>query len=224
MDFIDISLVTKRVNGSLLEVSPKNIFRQPPSPEVDAAWDRIQTRDPVPISRDTILELGKDPDNAAKFPESFGFGPEAYIGKVDVFHQIHCLNTLRMNLRNNFAYYYGDKFPGDMPTDPFYDLHVSHCVNALLENLMCTGNVDMYTHFWMDAQVHAFPDFNIDHKCRDFDAILAWQEENAVPLEEASKVRPPDDYKIHIMSKEFKEAMHWYDSHPDDHVQGGESA
>ncbi|KAL1864375.1 hypothetical protein VTK73DRAFT_5938 [Phialemonium thermophilum] len=224
LDRIDIPLITKTANGSLLETEPRNIFRQPPSPEVDAAWERIQTRDPIPITREDVIRLGKEPDNAAKFPESFGFGPDAYIGKIDVFHQIHCLNTLRKNLRSNFPYYYGRDYPGDTPTDRFHDLHVSHCVNALLENLMCAANVDVYTHFWMDAQVHAFPDFYINHKCRDFDAILAFQEQHAVPVERFAEVRAPEGYKVHVMSHEFKEVMHWYDDHPDDGILGGESA
>lgn len=113
------------------------------------------------------LALGKDPSDTAKFPESFGFGPDAYIGKIDVFHQIHCLNMLRMSLRPNFDYYYGSKFPPGVPTNKLHNLHLGHCLHILLENLMCTGNVDIYTHYWMDAQKHAFPDFNINHKCRD---------------------------------------------------------
>ncbi|KAI5463888.1 hypothetical protein BGZ63DRAFT_506579 [Mariannaea sp. PMI_226] len=224
LDQINIPLINKRMNGSLLDIEPKDIYRQSPSPEVDAAWERIQTRDPIPISREDVIRLGKDPNDVAKFPESFGYGKEAYIGKVDVFHQIHCLNTLRKNLRNNFAYYFGDQFPGDTPTDRFTDLHVSHCISAILQNLMCSGNVDLYTHRWIDAQIHAFPDFNIDHKCRDFDAILAWQEEHAVPVEKFAEVRAPEDYKVHIMSHEFKEALHWYDNHPDDGVVDGEAA
>ncbi|KAK3321836.1 hypothetical protein B0H66DRAFT_552763 [Apodospora peruviana] len=225
LDLVDIPLITKRMNGSLLEPSASSdriIYRQPPSPEVDAAWDRIQTREPIPITREDVIKLGKDPSDAAKFPTSFG--DEAYVGKIDVFHQIHCLNTLRMNLRNNFAYYYGDEFPGDKPTDAWHDVHVAHCLNILLENLMCAANVDVYTSFWMDAQLQPFPDFNIDHRCRDFDAILAWQEEHAVPLEEFAKIRRPADAKVHIMSHEFKEVMHWYDERPDDGMQGGETA
>lgn len=210
------------MNGTFLETGTKDIFRQDPSPEVDAAWDRIQTRDGVPISRLDVIRLGKDPDDAAKFPESFGFGNEAYIAKVDVFHQIHCLNTLRMNLRNNFDYYYGSEFPNGTATTKFHDLHVSHCLVTLLENIKCAGNVDLYTHRWVDAQVHPYADFNMVHQCRDFDAILAWQEKHAVPMHQMMNVTKPKNAKVHIMSHEFKEVMGWYKSHPDDHTVNGE--
>ncbi|KAH8900839.1 hypothetical protein GQ53DRAFT_863583 [Thozetella sp. PMI_491] len=218
LDLIDISLISKRMNGSLLETNPKNIYRQSPSPEVDAAWGRIQTRDSIVITREDVIRMGKDPEDASKYPEWMGLGSDAYIAKVDVFHQIHCLNTLRKNLHKNYDYYY------DKPEDKFQDLHVSHCLVNLLENLMCYGNVDVYTHVWNDAQIHPFADFNINHKCRDFDAILAWQEENAIPLDSWSDARPPDDYKVHVMSHEFKEVLHWYDDHPNVYFEGGETA
>jgi hypothetical protein len=84
---------------------------------------------------------------------------------------------------------------------------------------MCTGNVDVYTHFWMDAQEHAFPNFNMNHKCRDFDAILAWQKEHAVSVEEFAKVRAPEGGKVRIMGHEFKEVFGWFEEiHPDNGV------
>jgi hypothetical protein len=205
------------MNGTLID--KQSILRQPPSPEVDAAWDRIQTSNPIAISRDNILAMGKDPKDAAKFPESFGFGPEAYIGKVDVFHQIHCLNVLRMNLHHHYEYYFGTS-----PVDKLQRLHIAHCIQTLVENLMCTANVDIYTHIWVDAQLRPYPNFNIDHKCRDFDAILDWQERNSIPMNRLKNIRVPDDYTVHVMNHEFKEAYHWYDSHPDDGFQGGEIA
>ena len=46
---LTIPLLTKRMNGTLLNdlTNPQTIYRMPPSPEVDAAWDRIQTVQPV---------------------------------------------------------------------------------------------------------------------------------------------------------------------------------
>lgn len=126
------------MNGTFMIAEPASIFRAPPSPEVDAAWARIETQAPVPITRADVISQGQDPERAAKFPESFGFGPDAYIGRVDVFHQIHCLNRLRMHLKGNYDYYYADT---DTNND-YHDLHVSHCVYTLLQNLMCTSNVD----------------------------------------------------------------------------------
>jgi hypothetical protein len=218
LDLIDIPMRTVRMNGTFLEEQPISIFRQPPSPEVDAAWARIETQAPVPISRQNVENQGQDPSRAAKFPESFGFGPDAYIGRVDVFHQIHCLNRLRMHLHGNYDYYYG----ASHTNNEYHQLHISHCVFMLLQNLMCTANVDVYTHTWIDAQENAFPDFSMNHKCRDFDAVLKWHDENSVPLEKFGALRKPADFKEHIMTHQFKEVFQWYDDHPDDGDLGTE--
>ncbi|KAK6609811.1 hypothetical protein H4I95_02870 [Botrytis cinerea] len=188
-----------------------------PSPEVDAAWARIETQNPIPLSRQDLVNQGKDPDMYAKFPESFGFGPDAFIGRIDVFHQIHCLNRLRMHLYWNVAYYYPDEQMGK-----YHQLHASHCVYALLQNLMCQGNVDTYGHYWVDMQENAVPDFNINHKCRDFEAILEYHDEIAVPLEKFGALRRPLNEPVRHMSHEAKEIFRWFDNHEDDGQDGME--
>ncbi|KAF7956499.1 hypothetical protein EAE96_003837 [Botrytis aclada] len=217
LDAIDIPLSTWRLNGTFLERENESIYRQPPSPEVDAAWARIETQNPIPLSRQDLLNQGKNPDLYAKFPESFGFGPDAFIGRIDVFHQIHCLNRLRMHLYWNVAYYYPDEQMGK-----YHQLHASHCVYALLQNLMCQGNVDTYGHYWVDMQENAVPDFNINHKCRDFEAILEYHDEIAVPLEKFGALRRPVDEPVKHMTHEAKEIFRWFDNHEDDGQDGME--
>lgn len=85
---------------------------------------------------------------------------------------------------------------------------------------MCTASVDVYTHFWADAQYNAFPDFSLNHKCRDFEAILKWQEENSVPVPEFEVIRRPDDYKARVMTHRFKELFGWFEDHEDDGSPG----
>jgi hypothetical protein len=57
----------------------------------------------------------------------------------------------------------------------------------------------VYTHTWLDAQKAAFPDFSMNHKCRDFDAVLRWHDDNSVPLEKFGAIRRPEDFEPHIM-------------------------
>ncbi|KAK3934703.1 hypothetical protein QBC46DRAFT_223217, partial [Diplogelasinospora grovesii] len=204
LNALEIPLITKIMNGSLISSS---VWRALPSPEVDLAWSRISTRSPIAISRSDLLKLGKDPADAARFSPSFGFKEgEDYIAKVDVFHQIHCLNMLRMNLDQNYDYYHS-KNERSVGGEGFGELHVTHCLQTLLENLMCTGNVDVYTHTWVDAQKLPYAEFGIQKKCRDFDAILAWQEEHSVSMERvlnAEDLGPPEGYKVHELSREEK--------------------
>jgi hypothetical protein len=209
----------KKLNGTLLEPNPPTIYRQPPSPEVDEAWARIADLRPIAITKEDVVKLGKDPEEAVKWPLSFGFGPESYIGRVDVFHQIHCLDALRREA--HYHYYYGDKWP-DHNTSELHKVHLSHCIYILLQNLMCQSNVGVYTHIWVDASYNAFPDFSAYQQCRDFDAILAWQEKNSIDVEIFGDLRKPPEYKVHIMPHRFKELFGWFLTHEDDGSSGGE--
>ncbi len=72
------------MHATLLGEDPPSIYRGKPSPEVDAAWARLSASHAVPITKDEVKRLGKDPVTAAKFPESFGYGDDAYVAQIDV--------------------------------------------------------------------------------------------------------------------------------------------
>lgn len=71
---------------------------------------------------------------------------------------------------------------------------------------MCQASVDVYTHVWTDSLLQPFPDFNTTKTCRNFDAILNWQERNGVDLEEFYKLRKPREFEgMWIMEERFKD-------------------
>ncbi|KAI0525967.1 hypothetical protein F5B22DRAFT_261893 [Xylaria bambusicola] len=156
--------------------NPRDIYRLPPSPEVDEAWDRITRVNLISISEDEIRKLGKDPSLTIHSPRSWWSEPwgSGYIGQIDVFHQIHCLNMLRQGLITNYNYYWGKKY-GMTPPVPF-GMHLDHCLGTILENLICHADVDIVTFNWREKEDEPFPDFEVRKQCRDFDAILEWQD------------------------------------------------
>jgi hypothetical protein len=84
--------------------------------------------------------------------------------------------------------------------------HLSHCVYYLLQNIMCQASVDVYPHVWTDTLVQPYPDFNTVKKCRNFDAILAWQEKNGINEHDFYAMRRPKEFGPPLyMSEEFKE-------------------
>ena len=217
-DQIDMRLETVQINGTLLNTSPPSIYRMDPSPEVDAAWDRIANVRTSAVSRADVLKLGKDPAVAVKYPPSFGLGDDAYVAEVDVFHQIHCLDALRREI--HFEHYHASQFPDGKPS-ALHRMHTSHCIYILLQNLMCSASVDVIVHEWRDVQRHPFPDFNINKKCRNFDAVLAWQEQHAVADAPYHLLRRPAGMDPVATSDEFKDAFHqWdYEMNDDLHVR-----
>ena len=197
---VALSYRTQQVNGTLLNTH-NSIYRQPPSPEVDAAWERLGNIDATSISSADVLALGKDVSKVAKYPDDFGLGPDAYVAELDVLHQIHCLNALRRDVY--FSHYFGSKYPDGQPSE-LHRIHSDHCIYVLLQNLMCNANVDVITLDWVEGQQHPFPDFSINRKCVNFDAILEWQEKHAVDRTKFLAIKMPKDQTPARMSDDFK--------------------
>ncbi|KAK1149663.1 hypothetical protein N8T08_005215 [Aspergillus melleus] len=95
LDKLPISLRETRTHGNFFADDPPSLFQLPPSPEVDAAWDRISDTHAIVLSRDEIVKIGRDPDEQWRFPPEYGYGDDAYMGLLDVFHHLHCLNAMR---------------------------------------------------------------------------------------------------------------------------------
>ncbi|RDW69105.1 oxidase ustYa family protein [Aspergillus mulundensis] len=199
---------TNRVDGTLFPGPNPNIFRQEPSPEVDHAWHLISDTRPIPLTREDVLAIGKDPSAAVKLPHAvFGLGDDIYAGRLDVLHQLHCLNALRQE--SYFEYYYGHKYasPAEARNDTLHAYHLSHCVYMLLQNILCHANTDVYTHLWTDGVGHPWPDFGIEHRCVDFGAILEYQMREGVDERAFVETRAAPGDRVHRMSSFFKKVV-----------------
>ncbi|KAL2705643.1 hypothetical protein AAEP93_000893 [Penicillium crustosum] len=220
----DIHISPKRMDATLLNNEPPTIYRQEPSHEVDVAWAALYDTRPIVLTREQVLDIGKDPGEAVQIPSSWGLGDDRYFGRIDAFHQMHCLDALRREAR--FDHYYGAKYPGGFnTTTEMHRLHLSHCVWLLAQNIMCSANTDVYTHIWTDTLDHAFPDFNIEHKCKNYDAVLAWQQKNALDEDNFVALRRPEGYPYRTMTHKFKEIHGWFLQHEDEQdFESGEIA
>jgi Mycotoxin biosynthesis protein UstYa len=188
LDRLDITTLPIKVNATLWGQVPPSIYRGKPGPEVDAAWQRVAAELPIPITGDEVKKLGKDPTSAVKFPESLGYGPDAYVAQIDVFHQIHCLDILRHEIHSR---YYFDRALGNRSA--MQKTHLNHCIHVLLQNIICEANVDLVTYNWMEGLDSPFPDFDLTHQCRDFEAILDWHNEHMVESSVFATMAMPDD-------------------------------
>lgn len=96
-----------------------------------------------------------------------------YLAVVDVFHELHCLNYIREYLHRD--YYDMRETPG------IQTLHVDHCIDTLRQTLMCHGDIALHTFDWIPGRRIPWPNFNVVHECRNFEAIYDWAEKNSVP-------------------------------------------
>ena len=214
------------MNASLMPEDSPSIFRQDPSPEVDKEWRRITEFGYLIITGDDIRRMGQDPANAVKASPEWGFGHEdRYISQIDVFHQMHCVDVLRQALYFNHDYYFTSAVNDTEKLNPIHHAHIGHCLHVITENIMCSGVVDVFPFMWVEGSRRPFPDFNINHKCRDFEALLEFQIKNTVPdtNKKANYMVRPKDAKVFPMPDSYWKTMgqkkpEWKDGLPLDGV------
>ncbi|KAF5671243.1 hypothetical protein FHETE_4213 [Fusarium heterosporum] len=201
LDSIKLKMKTIETEGGLFEAKNPSKWRNSlkPDPAVDEAWEDLENIRVFPITENEVRRLGKDPELLVKFPPEYGLGNNAYMAQIDMFHQIHCLNLLR---HLAWAEYHRNG-TAKKPFSELHWIHVSHCTDILMQNLMCNGNLDIITFNWVETQTNPFPDFAVNHQCRDFDAIYEWQDKHSVPKEWGRNVTRPAGAKQIPISEEY---------------------
>ncbi len=70
-----------------------------------------------------------------------------------------------------------------------------HCADMLRQKLMCDADVGIITYNWLKNHYAPHPNFNVQHQCRDFDAVLQYALDHQIDgssLQENYFVRPTD--------------------------------
>ena len=110
------------------------------------------------ISASEMKKL-KKPLTQIKWPEGKGGG---YVAGLEVFHQLHCLNSLRQ-------YSYPEYYNGSSAIFTYNPLqqrqHLDHCIDIIRQTLMCHADVGLVTQSWVKNHPNPYPDFSTWHKC-----------------------------------------------------------
>ncbi|KAI0506722.1 hypothetical protein F5B22DRAFT_622419 [Xylaria bambusicola] len=158
-DSIELGLHQIQVNGTFYPPDQPSIARQMPNPEADSVWEDYELVRPVRLTKSQIRQMGKDPLKVSKYEDKhWGFGDDAYVGDLDVFHQLHCLNTLRQYA---YAEYYNLTAIDASDGNSVMALHVNHCVDILFQEIQCSGNVGFITSGWVENQRYPQPDMSV---------------------------------------------------------------
>jgi hypothetical protein len=186
LDRFDLNPTMKRINGTLFPSRDGgSIARQQPNPKSDAIWEEWELTRIYPVTREELVEMGTDPSTAAKLEDDvWGLGNDAYASIFDVYHQVHCLNSLRQIA-------YGDYYNFSMArayTIKQREIHVNHCIDILLQSIQCNANVDLIPLHWVETQEYPFPDMSINKKCVDFDGLTEWRKANTIDMEKYVEV------------------------------------
>ncbi|OAG07619.1 uncharacterized protein CC84DRAFT_1090023 [Paraphaeosphaeria sporulosa] len=180
LDRFDISFVKTKNNASLFN-TPYSIYKDDPSPSVDAAWEEIADTPVLAISREDVVTMGKDPDYVVGIPEEFGHGPGKYFAVNDGQHLIHCLNELRKYAF--YDYYYAPKYGPETNLPKMVAAHRTHCVGVLLDALTCQPSLNMVVWEYVQGQSKPWPDFDAWRMCYGHEKFYEWQKGEQVDLE-----------------------------------------
>ncbi|CAG8886326.1 unnamed protein product [Penicillium egyptiacum] len=168
MKEVGIQYSLHEFNGSLLK---ENVFRQDAGPEVDAAWESLGANyRGVRIPPEDAEQSGLATDQV-KINSKYGGG---FPANVEGLHHLHCLNLLRQSLYYNYDYYHAEG-EGAFTNNDYIVRH--HVYSGVL------GQVWIYPE-----NPEPYVDFNTQHRCKNFEAIRRWAEENQLPQ------NPPADF------------------------------
>ncbi|KAJ7349881.1 hypothetical protein DFH08DRAFT_807217 [Mycena albidolilacea] len=162
----------------------KTSFQIPSSPGLDGAWDALYQHGISRIPKSVAAQI---PNTTSPIPGDPGF----YIAELDVYHELHCLNTIRKALD---PVYYPE---WDITKVQYARDHISHCVEWIRSSIMCHSDISVVVWQW-DAQAnYTVPKTNVPHTCRNFDAIQEWARENSLEGDFDFTVHVEDNLEVY---------------------------
>lgn len=136
----------------------------PPTVDKDRAWDRLIKPAYFNATFEDLERAGESLDNVTQLT---GGG---YLASIGVYHELHCVRQLRF-------YIYKDRYyPNISKTeDRYLRIHLDHCIEALRETIMCSGNTALISFYW-DKPTATQPaaQSNARSQCAQWDSIERW--------------------------------------------------
>ena len=140
-------------------------------------WPSVITRKLIILFAEVLISQ-INAESAAKLPNAttpFTNDTSHYIVELDVFHQLHCLNSLRKLA-------YPDVYKMDLTSDSeeaadnIY--HMEHCYEQLRQSLQCSSDISTIYWEWSVKQQKMFGNVKTTHTCKNFEKIRDWAVEH----------------------------------------------
>ncbi|KAH8888127.1 hypothetical protein GQ53DRAFT_826684 [Thozetella sp. PMI_491] len=146
----------------------KTPFQGWPTDEIDRTWADSYISGMLSTVDGKTAELL--PEKTERLPVE---GREdEFVVTLDVFHQMHCLDVVRMALyRDRYDKHF--YFPNGT-VDYCKWLHVDHCIDQVRQALICSADVSVVYFAWSDVVQGLRPRVDNKHTCRNYAKILDW--------------------------------------------------
>jgi hypothetical protein len=139
-----------------------NKYRGPPRPELDKAWEDLLQNINIRL---TASDLRKIDRRSTKLSD----GSDTYLGQLTVYHQLHCLKSLRQAFHPDY-YHINMRHMDD---------HIDHCLDNLRRLAMCKADISILTFDWVDNNRKPLPNFQIEQECYNWDTLDKWAAQHA---------------------------------------------
>ncbi|KAK5734666.1 hypothetical protein LTR17_008744 [Elasticomyces elasticus] len=180
MDVIGVETHLEKLNGGVVDLEGST-FNEPLSPDVTFAWSNLSFSRVLPVTSAYLRERGVDPAIAAKIPERYGFGNDAYGASSDTQHLLHCLNRVRKDVY--FDYYFQSIWPDGKVSD-LHRFHTAHCLKILRQFIVCQSSMDLIPKIWREGEPHPVNEFSIVRKCGNYDSLWQYANSDGIDPEE----------------------------------------
>ncbi|KAI1202983.1 hypothetical protein F5X97DRAFT_342899 [Nemania serpens] len=174
-----IEYETVVMTDNVWNISP---YQGHPDDAKDALWDELYGD-----AASTLL----DETEARQLPnQTAEVAPGKYIVELEVFHLLHCVNSIRKTIYPERYPDYALYHPNGTRTS--LDIrHIEHCIDRLRQTVQCASNVGTIIWVWRDFISQWDPDFTTTHTCRNYKKIRDWAVERAMVGDWDRTVRIP---------------------------------
>ncbi|KAJ7791383.1 hypothetical protein B0H13DRAFT_1521822, partial [Mycena leptocephala] len=142
-------------------------FQIPSSPALDEMWSDLYN---FGVSRITKEEAVRLPNKTHAIPGDDGH----YIAALDVFHNLHCLNKVRMALDPDYYPDWRISTTNNWIPSQKNATQQSHCLSWLRQSIMCNSDTSVIVWQWDSTLNASVFKGNVAHTCRKFDKVQAW--------------------------------------------------
>ncbi|KAL2876557.1 hypothetical protein SGCOL_008133, partial [Colletotrichum sp. CLE4] len=155
--------------GNLEEVRGPAMFKEAstsgPSPELDAAWDRLVDE------RHFMLVPDEDfPKSEFRTREPLRASTSTQNGTLAVFEYVHALHCVHLMWKQTYPDYYKEDHMKMEKNPNWQHAHINHCADFLKQYILCNANFASNTYSFTETRGGADVDIVSSHTCINLDA------------------------------------------------------
>ncbi|OAL54615.1 hypothetical protein IQ07DRAFT_530971 [Pyrenochaeta sp. DS3sAY3a] len=146
------------------------IYSDPPSPEVDKAWDDLVRPIYFSATKEELRSSNEVPDDTVSLLDM-----EGYLGTIGVYHGLHCMRRIYWHLHEDT--YFANRTAQARSVEI---VHARHCLGVVVHDLMCNANTALYTFgYYPDRDPIPRLKSGASRQCLKWDSFHQWATDRA---------------------------------------------